>query len=138
MFQIQIGEDGSSEWTDKKTAYSRSAEDPERSVELQFFDKNIPVFDLDDLLRASAEVLGKGKLGTTYKASLESGAVISVKRVEYMDSLSKNEFIQQMQLLGKMRHENLVQIISFYYSKEEKLIVYEFVPGGSLFELLHG
>jgi serine/threonine protein kinase len=43
-----------------------------------------------------------------------------------------------MQLLGKMRHENLVQIISFYYSKEEKLIVYEFVPGGSLFELLHG
>ncbi|KAL9381595.1 hypothetical protein Peur_027252 [Populus x canadensis] len=133
----QAGEDGSSEWTDKKTAYSRSAEDPERSVELQFFDKNIPVFDLDDLLRASAEVLGKGKLGTTYKANLESGAVISVKRVEYMDSLSKKEFIQQMQLLGKMRHENLVQIISFYYSKKEKLIVYEFVPGGSLFELLH-
>ncbi|XP_011046105.1 PREDICTED: probable inactive receptor kinase At2g26730 [Populus euphratica] len=133
----QAGEDGSSEWTDKKPAYSRSAEDRERSVELQFFDKNIPVFDLDDLLRASAEVLGKGKLGTTYKANLESGAVISVKRVEYMDSLSKKEFIRQMQLLGKMRHENLVQIISSYYSKEEKLIVYEFVPGGSLFELLH-
>ncbi|KAJ6684041.1 hypothetical protein OIU85_007709 [Salix viminalis] len=124
----QAGEDGSSEWTDKKMAHSRSTEDPERSVELQFFDLNVPVFDLDDLLRASAEVLGKGELGTTYKANLESGAVFSVKRVKYMDSLSKKEFIQRMQLLGKMRHENLVQIISFYYSKEEKLIVYEFVP----------
>ncbi|KAJ6752595.1 POLLEN RECEPTOR-LIKE KINASE 4 [Salix koriyanagi] len=133
----QAGEDGSSEWTDKKMAHSRSTEDPERSVELQFFDLNVPVFDLDDLLRASAEVLGKGELGTTYKANLESGAVFSVKRVKYMDSLSKKEFIQRMQLLGKMRHENLVQIISFYYSKEEKMIVYEFVPGGSLFELLH-
>ena len=119
-------------------AHSRRTEDPERSVELQFFDLNVPVFDLDDLLRASAEVLGKGELGTTHKANLESGSVISVKRVKYMDSLSKKEFIRQMQLLGKMRHENLVQIISYYYSKEEKLIVYEFVPGGSLFELLHG
>lgn len=117
---------------------SQSTEDPERTVELQFFDKNIPLFDLDDLLRASAEVLGKGKLGTTYRANLESGAVVAVKRVKYMNSLSKKEFIQQMQLLGNFRHENLVQIISFYYSKEEKLIVYEFVPDGSLFDLLHG
>ncbi|KAG5247138.1 inactive receptor kinase [Salix suchowensis] len=133
----QAGEDGSPEWTDKKMQHSQSTEDPERRIELQFFDKNIPVFDLDDLLRASAEVLGKGKLGPTYRANLESGAAVAVKRVKYMNSLSKKEFIQQMQLLGKMSHRNLVHIISFYYSKEEKLIVYEFVEDGSLFELLH-
>ncbi|XP_024455049.2 probable inactive receptor kinase At2g26730 isoform X1 [Populus trichocarpa] len=133
----QAGGDSSPEWTDKKMPHSQSTEDPERRIELQFFDKNIPVFDLDDLLRASAEVLGKGKLGTTYSANLESGAVVAVKRVMYMNSLSKKEFIQQMLLLGRMRHENLVHIISFYYSKQEKLIVYEFVPDGSLFELLH-
>ncbi|XP_011035435.1 PREDICTED: probable inactive receptor kinase At2g26730 isoform X2 [Populus euphratica] len=133
----QAGDDSSPEWTDKKMPHSQGTEDPERRIELQFFDKNIPVFDLDDLLRASAEVLGKGKLGTTYSANLESGAVVAVKRVKYMNSLSKKEFIQQMLLLGRMRHENLVHIISFYYSKQEKLIVYEFVPDGSLFELLH-
>ncbi|CAK7338647.1 unnamed protein product [Dovyalis caffra] len=131
------GNDDSPGWTDKKMQHSVSTEDPERRVDLQFFDKNIPVFDLDDLLRASANVLGKGNFGTTYKANLESGTVVAVKRVKYMNNLSKKEFLQQMQLLGKMRHENLVQIISFYYSKEEKLIVYEFVPDGSLFELLH-
>lgn len=133
----QIG-GGSAEWTDKKIPYSQGREDPERTVELEFFEKNVPVFDLDDLLRASAEVLGKGKLGTTYKATLESGVVVAVKRLKNMDSLSKKEFIQQMQLLGKMRHEKLVQIISFYYSKQEKLVIYEFIPNGNLFELLHG
>ena len=137
-FHFPIGDDSSPEWTDKKIQHSQSTEDPERRIELQFFDKNIPVFDLDDLLKASAEVLGKRKLGTTYRANLESGAVVAIKRVKYMNSLSKKEFIQQMQLLGKMSHKNLVHIIFFYYSKEEKLIVYENVADGSLFELLHG
>ncbi|KAL5747012.1 hypothetical protein ACOSQ2_024309 [Xanthoceras sorbifolium] len=130
--------DGSAELSEKKVPNSRSSEDPERVVELQFFDKNIPIFDLDDLLRASAEVLGKGTLGTTYKATLESGSVVAAKRVKTMNALTKKEFIQQMQLLGNMKHENLVQIISFYYSGQEKLVIYEFEPNGNLFDLLHG
>lgn len=117
--------------------------DPEKRVELEFFDKELPAaafFDLDDLLRASAEVLGKGKLGTSYKVTLESGSVVVVKRLRTsMNELSKKEFVQQMQLLGKMRHENLVQILSFYYCKEEKLVIYKFISGATtLFELLHG
>ncbi|EEF36780.1 probable leucine-rich repeat receptor-like protein kinase At1g68400 isoform X2 [Ricinus communis] len=133
----EAGATSSAGWTDKKLTLSQRTEDPERRVELEFFDRNIPVFDLDDLLRSSAEVLGKGKLGTTYKSNLESNAVVAVKRVKNMNCLSKKEFIQQMQLLGKLRHENLVHIISFYYSKEEKLVIYEYVPNGNLFELLH-
>ncbi|XP_055826801.1 inactive leucine-rich repeat receptor-like serine/threonine-protein kinase At1g60630 isoform X2 [Solanum dulcamara] len=121
----------------KRSYWSESTEDPEKALDLIFFEKDMSVFDMDDLLRASAEVLGKGKLSTTYKAILESGSVVAVKRLKEMNSLSKKEFIQQMQLLGKLRHENLVEMMSFYYSKEEKLIVYEYVPQGDLFELLH-
>ncbi|KAL2461823.1 putative leucine-rich repeat receptor-like protein kinase [Abeliophyllum distichum] len=117
---------------------SESTDDPERRVVLEFFDKDKPVmFDLDDLLRASAQVIGKGKLGTTYKAMLECGSVVAVKRLEEMKDLAKKEFIQHMHFLGKMKHENLVEIISFYYSKEEKLIIYEYVPNDNLFTLLH-
>ncbi|GMJ04867.1 receptor-like kinase 1 [Hibiscus trionum] len=116
---------------------SQRAADPEKAAELEFFDKNIPAFDLDDLLRASAEVLGKGRISTTYKASLEAGVVVAVKRVKDMNGLSNKEFVQQMQLLGKLKHENLVQIISFYNSKDEKLIIYEFLHCANLFELLH-
>ncbi|XP_024030027.1 probable leucine-rich repeat receptor-like protein kinase At1g68400 [Morus notabilis] len=115
----------------------KSRRDPELSVELEFFDKEMPAFDLDDLLRSSAEVLGKGTLGTSYKTTLETGQNLVVKRLKDMKELSKKEFVQQMQLLGKKRHENLARIVSFYYSKDEKLVIYEFVPDGTLFELLH-
>lgn len=121
-----------------KMIWSSSADDLSKIIDLEFFDKERPAFNLDDLLRASAEVLGKGRLGTTYKALLETGPAIAVKRLKEMDSLSRKDFVQQMKLLGQIRHENIVHIVSFYFSKEEKLVVHEFVPDGSLFQLLHG
>ncbi|WCJ29161.1 Leucine-rich repeat protein kinase family protein [Euphorbia peplus] len=124
--------------TVKETDNFQSGEETERREDrLEFFERNIPYFDLDDLLRASAEVLGKGKHGATYKANLELSGDVAVKRLKSVNDLGKNEFIQQMQLIGKLRHENVVKIISFYYSKEEKLIIYEYLPDGNLFELLH-
>lgn len=122
-------------WAKKMVSYSDVSE---RIGKLEFSNKKFPVFDLDDLLRASAEVLGRGNLGITYKATLESGNVVAVKRLNHMNEVSKKEFLQQMQLLGQLKHENLVEIISFYYSEEQKLIIYEFITDGSLFELLHG
>nr|GME11291.1 probable leucine-rich repeat receptor-like protein kinase At1g68400 [Ipomoea batatas] len=127
------------EHSERRSPWSRGPEDPERRVELEFFNKEgITIgFDLDDLLRSSAEVLGKGKLSTTYKAILEGGSVVAVKRLRQINSTSKKEFIEQMQLLGNLKHENLVEIISFYYSRDEKLIIYEYIPHGSLHQLLH-
>nr|GME03266.1 probable leucine-rich repeat receptor-like protein kinase At1g68400 [Ipomoea batatas]GME09119.1 probable leucine-rich repeat receptor-like protein kinase At1g68400 [Ipomoea batatas] len=127
------------EHSERRSPWSRGPADPERRVELEFFNKEgiTGGFDLDDLLRSSAEVLGKGKLSTTYKATLEGGSVVAVKRLRQINSTSKKEFIQQMQLLGNLKHENLVEIISFYYSRDEKLIIYEYIPHGSLHQLLH-
>lgn len=107
-------------------------------MDLVFLDKDKATFDLDDLLRSSAEMIGKGKVGNTFKATLESGQVVVVKRLKATHGMSKKEFVKQMQVLGRLRHDNLIEIISFHYSKEEKLVVYEYVPGGSLFQLLHG
>ncbi|KAJ7970120.1 LRR receptor-like kinase [Quillaja saponaria] len=121
----------------EKMSVPESTECPEKTSQLEFLNNEIPKFDLDDLLRASAEVLGKGNLGTTYKAVLENGQVVVAKRLKNMNELTKKEFIQQMQLLGKIRHGNLVEIISFYYSKEQKIVIYEFVPNSTLFEVLH-
>ena len=125
-------------WAKKMVSHPGNSDDSERLGRLEFSNKTYPVFDLDDLLRASAEVLGRGKLGITYKATLESGTVVAVKRLSCMNELSKKEFLQQMQLLGNMKHENLVEIVSFYYSEEQKLVIYELMFDGTLFELLHG
>ncbi|KAG6534441.1 probable inactive receptor kinase At1g48480 [Zingiber officinale] len=94
-------------------------------------------FDLEDLLRASAEVLGKGTFGTTYKAVLESGMTFSVKRLKEVN-LQEMELKEKIEDIGVMDHANLVPLMAYYFSKDEKLLVYEYVPMGSLSALLHG
>ncbi|XP_057816284.2 probable inactive receptor kinase At2g26730 [Cryptomeria japonica] len=119
-----------------KDDYMVSAQEAERN-KLVFFEGCIYTFDLEDLLRASAEVLGKGSVGTTYKAVMEDGTTVVVKRLKDVVT-GRREFEQQMQMVGRVRHRNLVALRAFYYSKDEKLIVYDYMPAGSLSALLHG
>lgn len=105
---------------------------------LFFFEGCSYSFDLEDLLKASAEVLGKGSYGTTYKAKLEEGLTIVVKRLREV-VVGKKEFEQQMEVVGRIgRHPNVIPLRAYYYSKDEKLLVYDYMLGGSLFSLLHG
>ncbi|CAI0393356.1 unnamed protein product, partial [Linum tenue] len=110
--------------------------DVERN-KLVFFDGGVYSFDLEDLLRASAEVLGKGSVGTSYKAVLEDGTTVVVKRLKDV-VVTKKEFEMQMEVLGKVRHDNVVPFRAFYFSRDEKLLVSEYVAAGSLSALLHG
>lgn len=107
------------------------------SKKLVFFGNSSRVFDLEDLLRASAEVLGKGTFGTAYKAVLEFGTVVAVKRLRDV-TISEKEFKEKIEAVGAMDHENLVPLRAYYYSREEKLLVYDYMPMGSLSALLHG
>ncbi|KAJ4974292.1 hypothetical protein NE237_007466 [Protea cynaroides] len=107
------------------------------SKKLIFFGNAARVFDLEDLLRASAEVLGKGTFGTAYKAVLDMGTVMAVKRLKDV-AISEKEFKEKIEVVGSMDHENLVPLRAYYYSKEEKLLVYDFMLNGSLSALLHG
>lgn len=105
---------------------------------LFFFEGCSYSFDLEDLLKASAEVLGKGSYGTTYRAALEDGTTVVVKRIRDV-LVGKREFEQQMEVVGRIgRHPNVIPLRASYYSKDEKLLVYDYMPGGSLFSMLHG
>ncbi|KAF8014451.1 hypothetical protein BT93_H0316 [Corymbia citriodora subsp. variegata] len=115
-------------------AISRSQDANNRLV---FFEGCNYAFDLEDLLRASAEVLGKGTFGISYKAILEDAVTVVVKRLKEV-SAGKREFEQQMEIVGGIRHENVVELKAYYYSKDEKLMVYDYYSQGSLSTLLHG
>ncbi|PHT99678.1 putative inactive receptor kinase [Capsicum chinense] len=104
---------------------------------LVFFGNVGKSFNLDDLLKASAEVLGKGTFGTAYKAGLESGITLVVKRLRDV-TVPEKEFREKIEDVGKMNHENLVPLRAYYYSRDEKLLVYDYISMGSLSALLHG
>ncbi|KAG4192673.1 hypothetical protein ERO13_A07G164800v2 [Gossypium hirsutum] len=117
----------------KKDAIAKSS----GSKKLVFFGNRSRVFYLEDLLRASAEVLGKGTFGTAYKATLELGMVVAVKRLKDV-TVSEKEFKEKMEVVGAMDHPNLVPVRAYYFSRNEKLLVYDYMPMGSLSALLHG
>ncbi|CAK7323477.1 unnamed protein product [Dovyalis caffra] len=119
-----------------KEEFGSGVQEPEKN-KLVFFEGCLYNFDLEDLLRASAEVLGKGSYGTAYKAVLEESTTVVVKRLKEV-VVGKREFEQQMEIVGRVgQHPNIVPLRAYYYSKDEKLLVYDYFPAGSLSTLLH-
>ncbi|KAK6145199.1 hypothetical protein DH2020_022019 [Rehmannia glutinosa] len=117
--------------------FGSGVQEPEKN-KLVFFEGCSYNFDLEDLLRASAEVLGKGSFGTAYKAVLEESTTVVVKRLKEV-IVGKKDFEQQMEMIGRVgQHPNLVPLRAYYYSKDEKLLVYDYYSSGSLASLLHG
>lgn len=133
------GEDCKKSKVEEDLRYMPSLQVPdtgERS-KLVFFNE-VRRFELEDLLRASAEMLGKGSFGTTYKAVLEDGYAVSVKRLKDINTSGKREFEQHMELIGRLDHPNVLPLRAYYSAKDEKLLVYDYMPHGSLHSLLHG
>ncbi|KAJ9698909.1 hypothetical protein PVL29_007802 [Vitis rotundifolia] len=120
-----------------KEEFGSGVQEPDKN-KLVFFEGCSYNFDLEDLLRASAEVLGKGSYGTAYKAVLEESTTVVVKRLKEV-VVGKRDFEQQMDIVGRVgQHPNVVPLRAYYYSKDEKLLVYDYVSGGSLSAMLHG
>ncbi|KAK4791877.1 hypothetical protein SAY86_022312 [Trapa natans] len=94
-------------------------------------------FELQDLLMASAEILGGGCLGPSYKAAVAAAGLVVVKRYRLMNNVGKEEFQEHMRRLGRLNHPNLLPLLAYYYRKEEKLLVSDFVCRGSLAIHLH-
>jgi hypothetical protein len=60
-----------------------------------------------------------------------------VKRLKEV-SAGRREFEQQMELIGRIRHGNVAELRAYYYSKDEKLLVYDYYSRGSVSNMLHG
>jgi len=69
---------------------------------------------------------------------LEEAMTVVVKRLKEV-VVGKKEFDQQMEIMGRVgQHANVLPLRAYYYSKDEKLLVYDYVPAGNLSTLLHG
>ncbi|KAM3193941.1 hypothetical protein ACQJBY_070537 [Aegilops geniculata] len=105
---------------------------------LVFLQEGRERFELEDLLRASAEVLGSGNFGASYKATLVDGKPMVVKRFKEMNGAGRADFNEHMRRLGRLVHPNLLPVVAYLYKKDEKLFVTEHMVNGGLAQILHG
>ncbi|CAN4082968.1 unnamed protein product [Withania somnifera] len=88
--------------------------------------------ELETLLKASAYILGASGSSIMYKAVLEDGTTLAVRRIGESGVERFKDFENQVKIIAKLVHPNLVKIRGFYWGAEEKLVIYDFVPNGSL------
>lgn len=110
----------------------------EERKELMFFNDEIK-FQMGELLKASAEALGHGIMGNSYKAMLHNnGATIVVKRLRDLKPFTKMEFAKTLQMIADLKHPNLLPLLAYYHSRDEKLMLYRYAQNGNLFSRLYG
>ncbi|XP_020099066.1 receptor protein kinase-like protein ZAR1 [Ananas comosus] len=95
-------------------------------------------FDLDELLKASAFVLGKSGIGIVYKVVMEDGVTLAVRRLGEGGLQRFKEFQTEVEAIGKVRHPNIVTLRAYYWSVDEKLLIYDYIPNGNLTAAIHG
>lgn len=82
--------------------------------------------------------LGRGGFGTVYKAVLGDGRIVAIKKLMVSSLVkSQEDFEKEVQLLGKIKHPNLVSLQGYYWTPQLQLLIYEYIQSGSLYSRLH-
>ncbi|XP_009766396.1 G-type lectin S-receptor-like serine/threonine-protein kinase At4g27290 [Nicotiana sylvestris] len=100
-------------------------------------DMELPLFDLVTVTSAtknfsSANVIGEGGFGPVYKGILPNGQEIAVKRLSTYSGQGLQELKNEIVLISKLQHRNLVKLLGCCLEEEERMLIYEFMPNTSL------
>ncbi|KAK1304778.1 Leucine-rich repeat receptor-like protein kinase TDR [Acorus calamus] len=108
---------------------------------------NFTAEDVAECVSGSEAIVGMGSTGTVYRAEMPNGEIIAVKKLwgkqkETMTPMKMKRkggsVLAEVEVLGNVRHRNIVRLLGCCSNNETTLLLYEYMPNGSLDELLHG
>ncbi|XP_076886097.1 probably inactive leucine-rich repeat receptor-like protein kinase At5g48380 [Bidens hawaiensis] len=136
----------------RKVVRKKREEDPDQNkwarsikgtkkIKLSMFENPVSKMRLSDLMKATSSfskenIIGSGRTGSLYKATLEDGTSLMIKRLHDTQH-SEKEFASEMATLGNIKHRNLVPLLGFCVTKQERFLVYKYMPNGTLHDNLH-
>ncbi|GAU36630.1 hypothetical protein TSUD_387820 [Trifolium subterraneum] len=99
--------------------------------------EDLPLFEFKNISTAtnsfsSANKIGQGGFGSVYKGELADGLEIAVKRLSTTSGQGIEEFMNEVTVISKLQHRNLVRLLDCCIEGEEKMLVYEYMPNNSL------
>ncbi|XP_028791034.1 G-type lectin S-receptor-like serine/threonine-protein kinase At1g11410 [Neltuma alba] len=98
---------------------------------------SLPFFNIKTMMTATNNFseenqLGQGGFGSVYKGILVNGQEIAVKRLSQGSGQGTQEFKNEIRLIAKLQHRNLVKLLGYCIHKEERMLIYEYLPNKSL------
>ncbi|XP_052110931.1 receptor-like serine/threonine-protein kinase SD1-8 isoform X2 [Arachis duranensis] len=129
----------SHDWIMNEVVFSRKHLRDERNMD----DLELPMFDFDTLTMATNNFsqdnkLGEGGFGRVYRGRLIEGQEIAVKRLSKKSGQGNEEFKNEVKLIVKLQHQNLVRLLGCCIEKDEKMLVYEYLENRGLDSILFG
>ncbi|KAI4325830.1 hypothetical protein MLD38_031194 [Melastoma candidum] len=99
--------------------------------------KNIPLYEYKDIERSTEGFserlrLGTGAYGTVYAGRLPNNELVAIKRIKHRDGDSIDNVMNEVKLLSNVSHPNLVRLLGCCIENGEQILVYEFMPNGTL------
>ncbi|XP_059296753.1 probable LRR receptor-like serine/threonine-protein kinase At1g06840 isoform X2 [Lycium ferocissimum] len=85
---------------------------------------------------SSTAEIGQGGYGKVYKGMLSEGTIVAIKRAKQGSLQGEKEFYTEIEFLSRLHHRNLVSLLGYCNEGSEQMLVYEFMPNGSLHDLL--
>ncbi|XP_057511944.1 LRR receptor-like serine/threonine-protein kinase FEI 1 isoform X4 [Actinidia eriantha] len=114
---------------------------PISGASIVMFHGDLPYSSKDIIKKLEAlneeHIIGSGGFGTVYRLAMDDGCVFALKRILKMNDGFDRFFERELEILGSIKHRYLVNLRGYCNSSTSKLLIYDFLPGGSLDESLH-
>ncbi|XP_074269997.1 G-type lectin S-receptor-like serine/threonine-protein kinase SD1-13 [Silene latifolia] len=114
----------------------RKAKQAEKNQSLERFEE-LPLFKFEKLAAATSNFqdsnkLGQGGFGPVYKGTLDDGQEVAIKRLSGTSTQGVEEFMNEVLVISKLQHRNLVKLLGCCVERHERMLIYDYMPNKSL------